>query len=177
MSKRIAINGFGRIGKTFLRTVLSDLIAQQELDIVAINIGLGDVHLTAHFFKYDSLMGTYPEQVSMENNILCIGNRRIIIVTELDPKKLPWQELSIEWVVEATGKFILKKDVEQHINAGAQGVLITAPSPDSDCTIILGVNESMFNKSLHKIVSLGSCTTNALIPLLHILFEVDYFHS
>ncbi len=169
--KRIAINGFGRIGKTFLRTVLSDPVAREELDIIAINIGPGNAHLTAHFFNYDSSMGTYQEQVSMENNVLCIGDKRIAILTETDPKKLPWKELEIDWVVEATGRFIAKKDVEQHISAGAKAVLITAPSPDADCTIILGVNEYAFDKLIHKVVSLGSCTTNALVPLLHLLHE------
>ncbi|NBQ17102.1 type I glyceraldehyde-3-phosphate dehydrogenase [bacterium] len=171
MSKKIAINGFGRIGKTFLRAVLSDPVASQELDIVAINSGPGDVHLTAHFFKYDSSMGTYPEQVSMENNVLCVGGKRITILTESDPLQLPWKTLEVDWVVEATGRFILKKDVEQHLHAGAKAVLITAPSSDPDCTIIPGVNDHIFDKTIHKVVSLGSCTTNALVPLLHVLHE------
>lgn len=168
---KVAINGFGRIGKTFLRTVLSDPVAREKLDIVAINIGPSNVHLTAHFFIYDSIMGTYHEPVFMDGDILCVGDKRIKILSETDPKKLSWKALDVDWVVEATGKFLIKKDVEQHIVAGAQAVLITAPSPDPDATIILGVNDAVFNKNLHKVVSLGSCTTNALVPLLSLLHK------
>jgi len=167
---KVAINGFGRIGRTFLRTVLSDPEAREKINVVAINSGPSTTaQLIAHFFMYDSVMGTYSEPVSMDGNYLCIGDKRIIVLTESDPKKLSWKELEIDWVVEATGKFLAKKDVEQHLSSGAQAVLITAPAPDPDATIILGVNDQSFNKNMHKIVSLGSCTTNALVPLLHIL--------
>jgi len=173
----IAINGFGRIGKTFLRTLLNDHHAQKKLNVVAINIGPATAEDTALLFKYDTIMGTYSGTVAFENNELIIDKKRIRIVADKDPQRLPWKELSIDWVVEASGHFTQRKDALLHIQAGAQKILITAPAKDDDVTIIPGVNDAAFNHAVHHIVSLGSCTTNALIPTLKIIddaFGIQY---
>lgn len=169
---RIAINGFGRIGRAFLRCMLRDTQKQtgiKKLEIVAINIGNSQPESTAHMFKYDTLMGTYQGAVSVENNQLCIDDYRIQLIAELDPEKLPWKILDIDWVVDCTGKFTHRQDAHKHITAGAQRVLISAPAHDEDIAIIPGVNNHLFDAKKHTIVSLGSCTTNALMPTIKVL--------
>jgi glyceraldehyde-3-phosphate dehydrogenase type I len=166
----VAINGFGRIGRTFLRTVLRDKEAQKKIAIVAINIGPGNVEYAAHMFKYDTLMGTYPGDVHMKNGDLIIDNQRIKIIAEKDPVRIDWRSLKIDWVVEATGKFTTRESAQLHCQAGASHVLITAPAHDEDISIIPGVNEDMCQDK-HKIISLGSCTTNAFIPMLRVLHD------
>lgn len=164
---RVAINGFGRIGKNFLRGWLEDSQAQKQIQIVAINIGFGDVAAVAHVFKYDTLLGTYAGTVVMDGSIVCIDDHRIAVYAESDPTKLPWKSENIDWVVEATGRFTTKAGASGHSVAGAKKVLISAPSVDADCTIILGVNDHEY--AGQSVVSLGSCTTNAVAPLLHII--------
>lgn len=164
---RIAINGFGRIGRTFLRCILKD--ASKKIDFVAINIGKSEPEYTAHMFKYDTLMGTFSGDVSMEDDELIIGNHRIKIVAELDPEKLPWKEYEIDWVVDCSGKFTDRQGAQKHITAGARRVLISAPAQDEDIAIIPGVNEQLFDAEKHRIVSLGSCTTNAFMTTVKVL--------
>ncbi|MFZ5954119.1 MAG: type I glyceraldehyde-3-phosphate dehydrogenase [Candidatus Dependentiae bacterium] len=166
---RIAINGFGRIGRNFLRVILSDKIASQKITIVAINIGPGHIANTAHLFKYDTLMGTYHEPVLVEDNYLVIGNNRIQLYAIAEPADLPWKSLDIDWVVDASGKFTKRELAEKHLQAGAKAVLITAPAKGDDISIIPGINDAEFDKQKHKIVSLGSCTTNAFMPILKII--------
>ena len=166
---RIAISGFGRIGRTFLRCVLQDKKIREQIQIVAINIGNSQPEFTAHMFKYDTLMGTFLGDVSIANNELVIDNHHIKIVAELDPAKLPWKELEIDWVVDCTGKFTHRQGAQKHITAGAQRVLISAPAHDEDIAIIPGVNEQLFDAKKHKIVSLGSCTTNAFMTTVKAL--------
>ena len=165
----VAISGFGRIGRNFLRVLLQDQEALKKLNIVGINIGPGNPHFVAHSFKYDTLLGMYPGNVKMEGDTLVIDDMRIKILTETDPEKLPWKELNVNWVVESSGKFTQKNLAEKHCNAGAQRVLISAPSKDADATVIMGVNQNSFDDSKDKIVSIGSCTTNALAPLLKVI--------
>lgn len=167
----VAINGFGRIGRTFLRTVLRDKSAQKKINIVAINIGPGKLDCVAHMFKYDTLMGIYPGDVHMENGDLLVDDHHIKIIAEPDPARINWCALAVDWVVEASGKFTKREGAQLHLTAGAKHVLITAPAQDEDISIIPGVNEDLFNKDLHKIVSLGSCTTNAFIPTLRVLHD------
>lgn len=164
----IAINGFGRIGRTFLRTILQDPKAK-NLTIVAINIGPSDKNDRAHLFKYDTTMGTFSGDVSFSNDTLIINGHSILILTEPDPTKLPWKKLKIDWVVECSGRFTQKKEAQKHQLAGAKAVLISAPSSDADQTVIMGLNQQDFDKEKHTIVSTGSCTTNALVPLLSVL--------
>jgi glyceraldehyde 3-phosphate dehydrogenase len=167
---RIAINGFGRIGRSFLRCIKEDKNSQVE--VVAINIGNSEPKYVAHMFKYDTLMGKFVGNVSAENGELIIDDHRIKIIAELDAAKLPWKALNIDWVVDCSGKFTYREDAEKHIKAGAQRVLISAPAHDEDIAIIPGVNEELFNHAKHTIVSLGSCTTNAFMPTLKILDDV-----
>ena len=166
---RIAINGFGRIGKTFLRTLFADKKALASIEIVAINVGPASKDSLAHFFKYDTLMGTYQGQVRIENNQLIIDDHKIAIVGEVDPLKLPWKALNIDWVVDASGKFTHKDKTMKHCQAGAKKVLITAPAHDEDISIIPGVNMNKYDAQKHTVVSLGSCSTNALVPIVYVM--------
>ncbi len=168
---RVAINGFGRIGRNFLRAVLQDSQANEKLQIVAINVGSAKVDFVGHMFKYDTLMGTYPGSVSSIGDELIVDNRRIKILNELDPQLIPWKQLGIDWVVECTGKFTNRAGAEKHLIAGAKYVLISAPAKGEDVAIIPGVNEADFNKNSDHIVSLGSCTTNAFMTMLKVLHD------
>jgi glyceraldehyde 3-phosphate dehydrogenase len=168
---RIAINGFGRIGRNFLRTILKDKKAKEKLKVVAINIGPAKPEFIAHMFKYDTLMGIWPGTVTFKNNQLTIDDTSIAIIAETDPSKLNWSTLKIDWVVDASGAFTKREKAEYHLKAGAQFVLITAPATDEDISIIPGINQKLFDKNKHKIVSLGSCTTNAFIPMLKVLHD------
>lgn len=166
---RIAINGFGRIGKTFLRTLLADKRALKAIDVAVINVGKGDPQAAALALKYDTLMGTYPGPVEYKEGKLHVDDLSIPLISELNPENAPWKEYRIDWVVEASGHFTKREGAQKHLNAGAQGVLITAPAHDEDVTVIPGVNSDAFKPDKHKIVSLGSCTTNALFTMLKVI--------
>lgn len=168
---RIAINGFGRIGRNFLRAVLLDPSVKDKIQVVAINIGPARPDTVAHMFKYDTLMGTYPGNVELRNGELIVDGYRMKILTELDPSKCDWPEYKIDWVVESSGKFTKREGAVKHCDAGASYVLITAPAKEEDISIIPGVNDEQFDKEKHKIVSLGSCTTNAFIPMVKVLHD------
>jgi glyceraldehyde 3-phosphate dehydrogenase len=168
---RIAINGFGRIGRTFLRSLFVDKDIKNILNIVAINVGNSSIDTVAHMFKYDTLMGIFPLPVSMEGNELIVDGHRIFIVAQLQAEKLAWADLEIDWVVDCTGKFTDRVNAQKHLNAGARHVLISAPAHDEDIAIIPGVNQQLFDAKKHAIVSLGSCTTNAFIPTLKVLHD------
>lgn len=174
---KIAINGFGRIGKTFLRTLMQDKSTQKKIEVVAINIGPGKCDLVAHSFKYDTLMGTYQGDVQFKNGNLVVDGITIPVLNEPDPAKLPWKQLGIDWVVECTGKFIHREGASKHITAGAKKVLISAPAHGEDISIIPGVNLQAYDPSKHNIVSLGSCSTNALVPTVYVIqqaFGIKY---
>lgn len=166
---KIAINGFGRIGRSFLRTILQDKHAQKKLEVVAINIGQAKIEFVGHMFKYDTIMGTYHGDVAMRDNKLFIDDHVIEIIAESNPEALDWSSRHIEWVVDASGHFTKREKAELHLKSGAKKVLITAPAVNEDVSIIPGINQKMFDKNKHKIVSLGSCTTNAFIPMLKVL--------
>jgi glyceraldehyde-3-phosphate dehydrogenase type I len=166
---RIAINGFGRIGRTFLRTILQDKQASKKIEVVAINIGPAQVEFAAHMFKYDTIMRTFQGDVAMRDNKLLIDDHSIEIIAETDPKLCKWDQRSIDWVVDASGAFTKREKAELHLKAGAQHVLITAPATDEDISVIPGINHNRFDAKKHKIVSLGSCTTNAFLPMLKVL--------
>jgi len=165
----VAINGFGRIGRNFLRAVLKDEACQKKIKIVAINVGPASLESVAHMFKYDTLMGIYPGNVTVHENELEIDGKKITVINKIDPKDIAWDLYGVDWVVDATGKFTCAKDARLHINSGAKKVLITAPAKDEDITIIPGVNTNDYDEEKHTIVSLGSCTTNAIAPMLKIL--------
>lgn len=167
---KCAINGFGRIGRTFFRALLEDPIARKKLQLVAINLGPHqDPASILHMIKYDTLMGTYRGDLSFRDGKLIAEGVEIMVLAEESPEKLPWKELGVEWVVECTGHFTQRDGALRHVKAGAQAVLISAPAKGEDVTIIPGVNDADFVAAKHVIVSLGSCTTNAFVPTVKVL--------
>jgi glyceraldehyde-3-phosphate dehydrogenase type I len=171
MKKRIAINGFGRIGRAFLRIMMQDTEALASTEIVAINVGPSMPDNMAHLFTYDSIMGKFQGSVTCNAETLTVNGHQIKLIAEKDPEKLPWKSMNIDWVVESSGCFTTKKTASKHRPAGAKKVLITAPATDEDITIIPGVNNDQYNKQTHTIVSMGSCTTNCFAPLVKIIHE------
>ncbi len=167
----IAINGFGRIGRSFLRSYLMDSEARKKLNVVAINVGPSIMENVPHMFKYDTFMGTLPYDVSFEQGNLVVDGLIIPLIGVMNPEQAGWDNFKVDWVIEATGFFTSKEKASLHLEAGAQAVLITAPGKNVDVTIVPGVNDKMFDAMSHKIVSLASCTTNALAPMLKVLHE------
>jgi glyceraldehyde 3-phosphate dehydrogenase len=166
----VAINGFGRIGRNFLRTLMADPEAQKKISVVAINIGPSSkIENAAFLFKHDTLMGPFSGSVELHGQNLVINGKSIALIAQKDVATLPWKALHIDWVVECTGHFTHRADAQKHIDAGAKRVLISAPAQDEDCAIIPGVNEQDYNPAKDYVVSLGSCTTNAIVPIIHVL--------
>ncbi|GAB5412995.1 MAG: type I glyceraldehyde-3-phosphate dehydrogenase [Congregibacter sp.] len=172
---RLAINGYGRIGRNILRAYFDRHAELSRLvDIVAIN-DLGDPQVSAHLTRFDSVHGRFPLEVSLDGTSLIIGDSRIRILREPDPGKLPWRELGIDVVCECTGIFTSRERATEHIRAGARKVLVSAPSTDADATIVFGINEHTLRGD-EEIVSNASCTTNCLAPLakpLHEAFGIE----
>jgi glyceraldehyde 3-phosphate dehydrogenase len=169
---RIAINGFGRIGRSFLRMVLLDDRARKNIEVVAINVGPEDPEQSALVFQYDSIMGIYPHSVTYQEGFLKVQGLSIKILAEKDASLLPWKNLNIDWVVDCSGKYTHRKDAQLHQKAGAGAVLVSAPGREMDCTIVPGVNNERYVKGKDTIVSLASCTTNAFMPILKIISEI-----
>jgi len=165
---RIAINGFGRIGRSLVRAALE---RGSELEIVAVN-DLTDAQTLAHLLRYDTVGGRLPVPVEVDGTTLVVGDRRIEVLAERDPAALPWGELGVELVVESTGRFTTREGAEKHLAAGAQRVLVSAPATDDDLTIVMGVNDHLYDPTVHRIVSNASCTTNCLAPMAAVLDEV-----
>jgi glyceraldehyde 3-phosphate dehydrogenase len=165
MAVRLAINGFGRTGRSFLRAAL---ISTHDLEIVAIN-DLGSPAALAMLFARDSVHGRYPEAVSVEGDTMIVGDRRIRMLAEPDAKGLPWQEFAVDVVVESTGKFTKRERAIEHLDAGATRVVISAPADHPDATFVIGVNEDQFDPQRHFIISNASCTTNCLAPMAKVL--------
>ncbi len=166
MSVKVAINGFGRIGRAVLR------IAQERLDedveIVAIN-ARADSKTLAHLFKYDSCYGTFKGDISTTEDSMIINGKSIKICRENDPEKLPWKSMKIDIVIESTGIFKDKESLMKHVKAGAKKVILTAPGKDEDITVVMGVNERELDVKKHVIISNASCTTNCLAPFAKVL--------
>lgn len=167
----VVINGFGRIGRAFLRTVLLDKKAKDKIEIVAINVGPKKAASIDLLFKYDSVMPEFEGSVELKGDFLHVDGQKIKLFFEADPAKLPWKKLGVDWVIESSGKFTSKELAMAHIKAGAKKVLITAPSEDADVAVVPGVNYSAYDSKKHKVVSLGSCTTNAFAPLVKVIKE------
>ncbi len=165
---QVAINGFGRIGRNVLRAAVSHPHYGDTFEIVAIN-DLGDTNILAHLLKYDSIYGKFDGNISVQDNGLLVNGRFIRICSQVNPEKLPWNELNIDVVVESTGIFKTHDGASKHILAGAKKVIISAPAKDADVTIVLGVNEQKYNPEQHTIISNASCTTNSLAPVLKVL--------
>lgn len=168
---RIAINGFGRIGRNFLRALVQDKQASEKVRVVAINVGPADPHKIVHMFKYDTMMGTFRGHVEMKGNMLHVNDQVMEVIAERDPEQAPWARLKIDWVAECSGYFTKRDGASKHLHAGARHVLISAPAKGEDVSIVLGVNDAAYDASKHHIVSLGSCTTNAIVPVLKVLHD------
>lgn len=164
MKTKVAINGFGRIG----RMVFRKAITRDDLDVVAVNASY-PAETLAHLVKYDSVHGTFDADVKAGENTLIINGKTVQLLSNRDPKQLPWNELEVDVVIEATGVFTSKETAGYHIEAGAKKVLITAPGKDEDVTIVMGVNEDQYDDEKHKVVSNASCTTNCLAPVAKVI--------
>ena len=166
MAVRVGINGYGRIGRCFHRIVLND----NEVEVVAIN-DLTDAKTLAHLLKYDSVHGKLNAEVEYDGDYLIVNGKKIKVLSEPDPSKLPWKELGVEVVLESTGKFRSKELASKHLDAGANWVVISAPAKEPDITVVIGVNDGELDPSKHKVISNASCTTNCLAPVAKVLLE------
>ncbi len=164
MAVKVGINGFGRIGRNFLRASLR----QQDFEVVAVN-DLTDAKTLAHLLKYDSVHGILPEDVSAGDDTIVVGGREIKVLAITEPRRLPWRDLGVEIVVESTGRFTDRAGASQHLEAGAKWVIISAPAKEPDITICMGVNEEALDIQNHKIISNASCTTNCLAPVAKVI--------
>ncbi|HSB46848.1 MAG TPA: type I glyceraldehyde-3-phosphate dehydrogenase [Candidatus Bilamarchaeum sp.] len=164
---KVAISGFGRIGKAFLRAAIGQGALGRDFQIVAINTR-SPVEQHAHLFKYDSVYGRFEGKVEAKNGNLIVNEHEIKWITETDPLKLPWKELQVDLVLDSTGAFRSRADAEKHMKAGARMVLISAPAKEVDATVVPGVNDYIVNKDM-KVFSLASCTTNCLAPVLKVI--------
>ncbi len=169
MAVRVAINGFGRIGRSILRAAF-EREAKTDLEFVAIN-DLTDAAHNAHLLKYDSVHGTFGRTVKSEGSSLYVDGKKIEISAEKEPAKLPWKQLSVDVVLECTGRFTDRADAEKHLQAGAGRVIISAPAKKPDLTIAFGVNHKKFDPAQHRILSNASCTTNCLAPMAKVVLQ------
>ena len=171
MAKKVGINGFGRIGRMVYRAILDH---SDELEVVAVN-DLTDAKTLAHLLKYDSVHRRLNHNVDYdeEKNLLIVDGKEIKIYKETDPANIPWKNHGIEYVVESTGRFVDKEHAELHITkGGAKKVIISAPAKNEDITIVMGVNEEMYDPAVHNVISNASCTTNCLAPVSSVLKKV-----
>ncbi len=164
---RIAINGFGRIGRATLRSIFNRQL-QGDIEIAAIN-DLTNIEMLAHLLKKDSVYGDFFFDVEAGEKSIVIDNKEIKVLSEKDPAKLPWQDLGVETVIESTGRFTNREDAKMHLEAGAEKVIISANSKNADFNIVLGVNDNQLDISKHNIISNCSCTTNCAAPVIKIL--------
>ena len=168
MPIRVAINGFGRIGRNVLRSAKRS--AATDMEFVAVN-DLTDNTMLAHLLKHDSIHGTYPGEVVVTNDGLRVDGDEINVYSERDPAALPWDDLAVDIVVESTGFFTSRDKAEKHLEAGAKKVIISAPAKNEDVTIVLGVNDDQYDPERHHIISNASCTTNCLAPVVRVLMD------
>ncbi|HIJ80575.1 MAG TPA: type I glyceraldehyde-3-phosphate dehydrogenase [Desulfuromonadales bacterium] len=166
MALRVAINGFGRIGRMVLRAACKD----KNIEFVAIN-DLTDAATLAHLFKYDSVHGIFPGKVEAKDNQLIVNGKAIKIYAVKNPAELPWKKDKIDVVLESTGIFTSKEKAELHIQAGAKKVVISAPATNEDITIVMGVNDHLYDPKKHNVISNASCTTNCLAPVAKVLHD------
>ena len=160
MTVRVAINGFGRIGRTFFRAAQTEGVAINDLT---------DVETLAHLLKYDSIMGRFDEEVEVKEGALVVGGKEIKILAERDPQNLPWKDLGVDVVLESTGFFTDGTKAKAHLEAGAKKVILSAPGKNIDGTFVMGVNDDQYDAANHHIVSNASCTTNCLAPMAKVL--------
>jgi glyceraldehyde 3-phosphate dehydrogenase len=165
MTVRVAINGFGRIGRNILRAIAE--AKRKDIEVVAIN-DLAPVETNAHLLRFDSVHGRFPGEVTVKGDTISLGDGPIKVIAERDPTKLPWKDLGVDIALECTGIFTAKEKAKAHLDAGARRVLVSAPSDGADLTVVYGVNHDKLNKD-HMVVSNASCTTNCLAPVAKVL--------
>ena len=165
MTTRVGINGFGRIGRNYLRAVLAQ---NADIQVLAVN-DLGNIDALAHLVKFDSILGVLDQPVSVEENFLIVGEQRIQVFSEKNPENLPWADLGVDIVIESTGRFTKAAGAQKHLDAGAKKVIISAPAKGEDITIVMGVNDHNYDPAAHHIISNASCTTNCLAPVAKVL--------
>ncbi len=170
MSIKVAINGFGRIGRLFYRAALKDPEFMKKFEIVAVN-DLAAPNILAYLLKYDSIHGILKNDISFKENAIIVDDMEIKVFQIPDPAKLPWKELGIDIVLESTGRFRDRENASKHLKAGAKRVVISAPAKEPDITVVMGVNHESYNPEKHYIISNASCTTNALAPVVKVLYE------
>ncbi len=166
MAVKVAINGFGRIGRNVFRAALND----KDIDIVAVN-DLTDSQTLAHLLKYDSVHGTFDADVQSEGDSILVNGKKLKVLSEKDPAALPWKELGVKVVIESTGLFTERDKAQKHIDAGASKVIISAPGKNVDATFCMGINEKDYDPAKHHVVSNASCTTNCLAPVAKVMDE------
>ncbi|HEX9045354.1 MAG TPA: type I glyceraldehyde-3-phosphate dehydrogenase [Candidatus Limnocylindrales bacterium] len=167
MTTRVGINGFGRIGRQSLKAIIE---RSPDLEVVAVN-DIVDVPMNALLFKHDSTYGAYPGEVSHTDDAIIVDGREIKVLKETDPANLPWKALGVDIVIESTGRFTEAAKAKAHLDAGARKVIISAPAKGEDVTIVLGVNEGMYDRAAHNIISNASCTTNCLAPAAKVVHD------
>ena len=165
MTVRVGINGFGRIGRNYLRAAKG-----KDVEIVAVN-DLTDNKTLAHLLKYDSTFGRLDGDVSYDDDSITVGGKRIAASAQRDPAQLPWGDLGVDVVIESTGHFTKRDDAALHLKGGAKKVIISAPAKDEDVTIVMGVNHEKYDPASHDIISNASCTTNSVVPLAKVLLD------
>ena len=162
---RVGINGFGRIGRLVLRAALK---RNESIDFAAVN-DLTDAKTLAHLLTYDSVHGPWPERFEVRDNSLCVGTHAVKVLCEANPANLPWKDLGVDVVLECTGRFTERDKAAVHLGAGAKRVLVSAPAKGADATFVIGVNEKTYDPAKHHVVSIASCTTNCLAPVLSVM--------
>ncbi|HDH88445.1 MAG: type I glyceraldehyde-3-phosphate dehydrogenase [Deltaproteobacteria bacterium] len=166
MAVKVGINGFGRIGRMVFRAAYT----RDDIEFLALN-DLTDPNTLAHLLKYDSVHGILKANIGVEENAIVVNGKRIQIISEKDPGKLPWKDLGVDIVFESTGLFRDRSQASKHLNAGAKKVIISAPAPDPDITLVIGVNHEQYDPIKHHIISNASCTTNSLAPICKVLLD------
>jgi glyceraldehyde 3-phosphate dehydrogenase len=167
MAIRVAINGFGRIGRLVFRAAMEH--PSREIEVVGVN-DLGPVETNAHLLRYDSVHGRYPHEVTTGENWLDAGRGKVRVTAERDPAKLPWKELGVDVALECTGVFTKREGAAKHLEAGAKKVIVSAPADGADMTVVMGVNQEEL-KPAHQVISNASCTTNCLAPVAYVLHQ------
>lgn len=168
MTVKIGINGFGRIGRTFFRSTLRDDDFNKGFRVVAVN-DITDARTLAYLLRYDSTYGVLDAQIDVKEEALIVDGKDIRVLSERDPTNLPWKDLGVDVVLESTGVFRDREGSGKHLKAGAEKVVISAPAKEPDVTIVLGVNEQLYDPKKHNIISMASCTTNCLAPMAKVL--------
>jgi len=166
MAVKVGINGFGRVGRMVLRAAYT----RNDIEFLALN-DLTDPTTLAHLLKYDSVHGILKADIEVEENAIVVNGKRIQIISEKDPGKLPWKDLGVDIVFESTGLFRDRSQASKHLDAGAKKVIISAPAPDPDITLVIGVNHEQYDPKNHSIISNASCTTNSLAPICKVLLD------